>query len=229
MSELAELVRSALSGAGLLAVPLALAGGVLTGLNPCCLPIYPAAAAACCANRECTTDGEPARLDWRSALGLCLGIAAATTALGIAAALGGRTMTTVSGRWSYALALVPIAAGLHLLRVVKLPLPELRHVPRATGFVSAVGAGVLIALVLGPCGTPILAGLLSFVAFEGRIAHGGLLLFAYGVGIALPVVVLGSAAASIVSRLDARGLRPIVDRVTGTLLVVLGLYVVGTA
>lgn len=229
MSELAELVRSALSGAGLFALPLALVGGVLTGLNPCCLPIYPAAAAACCASRESTKDGGTARLDWRSALGLCLGLAATTTVLGVAAALGGRTMTTLGGRWLYLLATVPIVAGLHLLGVVKLPLPKVHRLPRATGFASAMGAGVLLALVFGPCGTPILASLLSFVAFGGNATYGGLLLFVYGIGIAIPVIVLGSAAASIAARLDARGWRPIVDRATGVLMIGLGLFVVATA
>lgn len=229
MTELAELLRAALSGTSLLALPLALAGGVLTGLNPCCLPIYPAAAAACCASRECAEGGRSSRLDWRSAIGLCLGLAAATTALGVAAAIGGRTMTALSGRWLDLLALVPIAAGLHLLGVVKLPLPSLRRLPPATGFVSAVGAGALLALVFGPCGTPILASLLAVVAYQGSVVHGALLLFAYGLGIALPVVALGSAAASVAARLDARGWRPIVDRATGAAMIGIGLYVVATA
>ena len=88
--------------------------------------------------------------------------------------------------------------------------------------------GALLALVFGPCGTPILASLLSLVAFEGNAAYGGLLLFAYGVGISVPVVALGSAAASVAARLDARGWRPIVDRATGVLMIALGLYTVAT-
>lgn len=228
MSEIGELVRSAMSDAGVLAFPLALVGGMLTGLNPCCVAIYPAAVAACCANRECASEASPPRLDWRAAVGLCLGLAFATTVLGVAAALGGRTMTTLSGRWSYLLALVPIAAGLHLLGVVKLPLPAAARLPRATGFVSALGAGALLALVFGPCGTPILASLLSLVAFQGSVAYGAALLFAYGVGIAIPVVALSSAATSVATRLDARGWRPIVDRATGVVMIGLGLYVVAT-
>lgn len=228
MSALLELLRTALEGGGLLALPVAFAGGVLTGLNPCCLPIYPAAAAACCANREWSAERQ-SRLPWRGALGLCLGLATVTTALGVVAALGGRTMTAMSGRWLYLIALIPILAGLHLLGVVKLPTPALRRVPSASSFVSAIGAGALLALVFAPCGTPILASLLAVVAYEGSIAYGAALLFAYGVGIGTPVIVLGSASASIASKLDARGLSVWIDRVTGVVLIGLGFYVAAGA
>jgi cytochrome c biogenesis protein CcdA len=51
VSELADLLRTALSGGSLVALPLVVVGGVVTGLNPCCLPLSPAAAATCCAAR----------------------------------------------------------------------------------------------------------------------------------------------------------------------------------
>ncbi len=47
MIQLLDYLRGAASSGGLAAVPLALAGGVVAGLNPCCLPLYPAAAATC--------------------------------------------------------------------------------------------------------------------------------------------------------------------------------------
>ena len=70
--------------------------------------------------------------------------------------------------------------------------------------------------------------MLSLVAFDGSAAYGAGLLFAYGVGIAIPVVALGTAAASLVSRLDGRGWRPIIDRATGVLMIGLGLFVVAS-
>lgn len=229
MSALAEILRTTLAGAGLLAVPLALLGGIATGLNPCCLPIYPAAAAACCANRECGPADRSIRLPWRMALGMSLGLAATTTVLGVAAALGGRTMSNLGGYWLYALALVPIVAGAHFVGIVKLPFPSVRRLPKVTGFLSATAAGAMLALIFGPCGTPVLASLLAHVALEGSAAYGALLLFAYGLGIALPVVALGSAAASLTARLQASGRGGWVDRATGVLMIALGLYMIATA
>jgi len=101
--------------------------------------------------------------------------------------------------------------------------------PRAPGIGSAFVTGLLLALVFGPCGTPLLAGLLSYVAFEGNPAYGGALLFVYGIGIAIPVVVLGASAARLAARLEKNGARLWVDRATGALLFATGLYVAWSA
>lgn len=229
MNELAAMLREALGTGAVLAAPIALAGGVVTGLNPCCLPMYPAAAAACCANREACGDQEVRKLSVAAAAALALGLATATTLLGVLAAVGGRTMTTLSGAWAYAIALVLLLAGAHMLGVFRLPTLRTPSLPRAAGIGTAFVAGLLLALVFGPCGTPLLAGLLSYVAFNGSPAYGGALLFVYGVGVAIPVVVLGSSAAKLAARLEKNGGRVWVDRATGALLVAMGLYVTWSA
>lgn len=229
MNELATMLREALSTGAVFAAPIALAGGVVTGLNPCCLPIYPAAAAACCANREACGDQAVRKLSFTAAAALALGLATATTLLGVLAAVGGRTMTTLSGTWAYAIAVVPLFAGAHMLGLFRLPTFKTPSLPRATGIGTAFLTGLLLALVFGPCGTPLLAGLLSYVAFNGSPAYGGVLLFVYGIGIAIPVVVLGASAAKLAARLEKNGGRVWVDRATGALLVAMGLYVVWSA
>ena len=52
MSPLLEPFAKALSAGGILALPIALLGGLVSALNPCCLALYPAAAATCCGVRE---------------------------------------------------------------------------------------------------------------------------------------------------------------------------------
>lgn len=220
------MLREALNAGALFAAPLALVGGVVTGLNPCCLPIYPAAAAACCANRGAPAAG---KLRLTAAVALALGLATATTLLGVLAAAGGRTMSTLSGTWAYAIAVVPLLAGSHMLGLFRLPTLRTPSLPTATGMGTAFLAGLLLALVFGPCGTPLLAGLLSYVAFNGSQAYGGALLFLYGIGIAIPVVLLGASAARLAARLEKSGGRVWVDRATGALLLAMGLYVVWSA
>lgn len=229
MNELAAMLRDALATGAVFAAPIALVGGVVTGLNPCCLPIYPAAAAACCANREACGDQAVRKLSLTAVAALALGLATATTLLGVLAAVGGRTMTALSGTWAYAIAVVPLLAGAHMLGLFRLPTLRMPSLPRATGIGTAFLAGLLLALVFGPCGTPLLAGLLSYVAFTGSPAYGGALLFVYGIGIAIPVVVLGASAAKLAARLEKNGGRVWVDRATGVLLLAMGLYVVWSA
>ena len=224
MIAIADLFRESLSSGALWAAPLALAGGVVTGLNPCCLPIYPAAATACCANRE-SGEGSVRKLRPGAAVALTFGLATAPTLLGLLAALGGHTMTAVSGTWAYVFALILAVAGAHVLGLIKLPAMSVLKVSKATSILNTFLYGFLLALVLSPCGTPLLAGLLSYVAFQGNAVIGGLLLFLYGVGIAVPVVALGAMAAKLATRLERSGWRVWVDRATGIMLIAVGAHI----
>ncbi len=224
MTALLESLRAAAAAGGLVAVPLAFAGGVLSGLNPCCIPLYPAAAATCCAGPRDAPGGA-----LRSSAAFVAGVAAATAALGMLAALAGRALTGLGGWASYLIALVPIAMGLHLLGWLTLPMPRASASAKAGGALGAFASGLLLSLVLAPCGTPVLAAVLSFAAYQQRVAYGGVLLFAYGLGVGLPILVLGTAAGSLARRLDALGWRTWVDRAAGAALLALGFYLLWVA
>jgi cytochrome c-type biogenesis protein len=221
---LVESFRTAASAGGLVAVPLAFAGGMLAGLNPCCIPLYPAAAATCCAGRRDEPNGA-----LKNSGAFVVGVATATAVLGILAALAGRALTGVGGWASYLIALVPLAMGLHLLGWMKVPLPTFSGAARAQGIIGSFASGLLLSLVLAPCGTPVLASVLSFAAYKQSAAYGGTLLFAYGLGVGLPMLVLGTAASSLARRLDRLGWRVWVDRVAGGALLALGFYLLWAA
>lgn len=219
MNEIASLLRDALSGGALVALPLALAGGVVTGLNPCCLALYPAAAGTCCAVR-----GE--RPAFSNAIGFVLGVSLATSALGVGAAVLGTVLTNLSGWSAYVIAGVPLLLGMHILGWIRLPMPHALTTARRSGFLGAFLVGLVLWAVIAPCGTPVLAAMLSYAAYEGSVAYGALLLFVYGFGAGLPVLVLGTAFGDLAARLDARGWRRWVDSATGGVLVGLALYIV---
>ena len=222
MSHLAQVLRDAVAQGGLVALPLALAGGVITGFNPCCLPLYPAAAATCCAAR-----GPTVRVTLRNALSFIVGVSVTTAVLGLLAGLAGRVMTGLGGWPSYLIALVPIAMGLHLLGVIKLPFPTLRT-PKG-GLGGSFLAGLLLSLVIAPCGTPVLASLLSFAAYNQSPAYGAVLLLIYGLGAGLPVMLVASVTGEIAQRLDGAGWRPWVDRVAAAGMIAFGVYLAAKA
>lgn len=213
-------------GSFLFALPVALLAGVIAGLNPCCLPLYPAAAGCCTALRKETVRG-----NLGTAVGFILGGSLVTMVLGVLSGLAGSVFGGLASWPVYIIALVPFVFGLHLLGVVSIPLPSLGGESRKTprGPVAAAIAGALFGLVITPCATPVLAGLLAYVASTGDPVVGGLLLFIYGLGIGIPIILIGTAAASMVARLSTERARRVAEYLTGIVLVGVSLYLVWIA
>ncbi len=215
-----------------LALPLALMAGVIASLNPCCIAMYPAAAALYCGtNSSDVCCGSPVTLKRRglkSAIAFLSGIAAATTALGIIAALAGRIVGQLGPTIRYAVAAVPLVMGLHLIGWLRLPI-SLSHRVIQNGSLGAFGAGLLLSLALTPCGTPVLASVLAYVAYKGTITYGAIVLFLYGVGSGIPVVLVGTTAHRLTSKLEQAGYGLWIERVTGGALVTFALFLVWKA
>jgi len=219
MNEVAELVQSALSEGRMVALPLALVGGVVAGLNPCCVPLYPAALATCCAVRG--QEVRPAL--WNSAA-FVLGIALVTSILGVAAALAGGVLASFGAWVYYLIALVPITMGAHVLGWVQLPLPRPGNLSARQGVLGALLTGGLLSVVLAPCSTPILASLLSYAAYDGSVPYGGLLLLSYGLGAGIPIGATAFLASGAATRLGPGRWQGFVNRLAGASLIGTGLY-----
>jgi cytochrome c-type biogenesis protein len=209
-------LSQALSGGSLIAFPLALAGGLIAGMNPCCLALYPAAAGSCCSVQEQTT-----RRSLGNAFAFVLGIAIATAALGSIAAYIGR-IAEIGGPEKYVIAAIPILMGIYRLGWIKFQSfsPKLLR-PSLSG---AFGTGLLLSLIIGPCGTPVLASVLSYAAYKQSFVYGGLLLFLYGLGTGLPLVLVGTASGELLRRLDCSRFGRLVDPILGSSLLLLGFY-----
>lgn len=220
MSALIDSMASALSSGSALALPIALAGGILVGLNPCCLAFYPPVAASCCASAI----ADRGRSAWGAAA-LVAGTVSATTLIGLLAALAGHAVGAF-GRWPrYALAFVPLVMGTHLVGWLRLPLPGARAA-RGAGLASAFAAGFLLAFLVSSCGTPVLAAILAYVAYEGKVWFGATLLSAYGLGTGLPLLVAAIGAGALARK--AGSAAPWVERATGLALLGFGFYLILT-
>ena len=216
-----EWFHAALSAGGPIAFPLVLVGGILTGLNPCCIALYPTVAATCCAN------GVGSRqLGLRTAIAFVGGTTFATTLMGLLAALAGHAVLGL-GPWPrYAIAMVPLLMGTHLLGWLRLPLPSAARGWSGHGFAAAIVAGFLLALVIGSCGTPVLAAILAYAAYKGNLLFGAGLLFVYGLGNGIPLLLVGTVAGELARRAVGTGWQAWVERVAGTALLGLGFYLI---
>jgi cytochrome c biogenesis protein CcdA len=156
-------------------------------------------------------------------------MAIAMSVLGLGAALAGRVTASGGSLLRYAVAIVPLVMGMQVLGWVHLPLPTFSKENSRLKVASAFGCGFLLSLVIAPCGTPVLASVLSYAAFKGNAYYGALLLFVYGLGAGIPLLAAASVSSRFAKRLDLRGYRLWVDRATGALLLGLGFYLLWVA
>ncbi|MBE0475659.1 MAG: sulfite exporter TauE/SafE family protein [Coriobacteriia bacterium] len=182
---------------------VAFLGGLVAGFGPCVLPMMPAVFGYVTgsAARE-VAGGRPATL---KAFGLAavfvVGMSLVFTAIGVAAGLLGRAV--IVGTWAYyAVAAVCVLLGLQMLGLVDLRfdalnryLPQRR--PERRGFLGAFLFGMLFGVVATPCSTPILAAIAAMAAVGASAAKGGGLLFVFGLGKGVPLLVLGLASGSL--------------------------------
>ncbi len=240
MDVFAEWLTPFLTGGSLLALPLVVLGGLITAFNPCCLPMYPAVfgfiGGACCnsgvsASAECD---QPASKPLSGiTLLFVLGMAAATSIMGfLTAGLGwvfGRFDTPIL----MLLAAVPLLVGLNLLGLLPFRLP-VWHSTRLHAIadeklkhkVTAFSAGLLFSLAIAPCATPILLGILTLVAMQGELFYGGALMFIYGFGTGLPLLLIGHGFNRIQKWFIASEYQKWLQRVSGLLLIGVSLYIV---
>lgn len=204
---------------------LTFVGGIVTGSNPCCFMLFPAVCGYLCGYSVPSFK----RCLLLSSL-FALGVATATAFVGLIASLIGGFFGDLPRPLRYLLPLIPIVMGLNLLGVFDFKLPGLTNwKPVRTGALGAYLSGLLFALVILPCATPILASVLSVAATDGRALYGTALLLTYGFGIGVPLVIVGTSI-GLVSRLkQVERLWPAINKVSGVILIGLGLYLLWLA
>ena len=129
----------------------------------------------------------------------------------------------------YVVAVVPLVMGLHLLGWIRLPMPRSLSAPTTRGRLGAFAGGLLLSLVIGPCGTPALAAILAYAAVKGSVPFAAGLLFFYGLGNGLPLLLIGTAAGGLTKRLERLGWSRWVERAAGVAMLGLGFSLLWTA
>lgn len=183
-----------LSEGGLLAtLATVFLAGFLASLTPCVYPLIPITISVFGA-RGATSR----RRSFALSLTYVLGIAVTYTALGLIAASFGTVFGGImQNAWVLAgLAAVFILLGLASLGAFELALPsELQTRLSETGgagYGGALSMGLVAGLIAAPCVGPIVAGILVYVAQQGSLWLGGLLLFDFAMGLGVLFVVLGT-------------------------------------
>lgn len=187
-----------------MAIALFFGMGLLLAFTPCVLPMIPIVSSLVVGGKP-----SPAR-----ALGLSaayvLPMAAVYAALGVAAGLSGANLqAALQHPWLLsAFAVLFVVLALSMFGVFQLQLPAwLRNrldgaSRRSTGgsLAGAAALGVLSALLVGPCMTAPLAGALLYIGQSGSPVMGGLSLFALGVGMGVPLLLIAMFGARVLPK-----------------------------
>jgi len=209
-----------LSNGGVTILLFVFLGGLMTSLSPCILSMLPVMLGYIGGlEKPSKSKG------FITSMSFVLGLAATFALLGIAASLLGKAFGQIGSAWLYIIALFSIIMGLQLIGVVNINLPGLQAIPEKKGGVlGSFGVGLLFGLVASPCATPVLAVLMTYVAGQGVLWYGGLLLFIYGLGHGLPLIIAGTFTAVLKSLPRLQRWSRYITLLSGGLLIVLGLY-----
>lgn len=198
-------------------------GGILTSISPCILTMVPIIVGYIggYGNYE-----EKTRFrGFSMSLVFVLGLSVTFAIFGVAAVILGKVIGQPGRTWYYVLALVAIVMGLQLLGVINLKFPVFDLRPsRNPGLIRTFLMGLLFGLVMSPCATPVLAVIITYVASTGSLYYGAGLLFAYGLGHGIPLILAGTFTASIKQMPRFHKYSHYITLLSGVILILLGLY-----
>lgn len=179
-------------------------GGLLMTFTPCVLPMVPILSSLIAGS------GASPKRGFMLSLAFVLPMALVYAGVGAAAALAGANLQAVlQNPWvlgSFGLVFVMLALamfGLYELQLPALLRNRLNHASQGQRGGTVTGAatmGVLSALLVGPCMTAPLAGALLYIGNTGDVLTGALVLFAMGLGMGVPLLLVGTLGAQLLPR-----------------------------
>ncbi|MEV7009637.1 cytochrome c biogenesis CcdA family protein [Streptosporangium sp. NPDC051022] len=220
----ADLTTTVASGSLVLALPIAMAAGLVSFLSPCVLPLVPGYLSYV---TGMSSDPRRGRMVAGIAL-FVLGFAVVFVAggalfggLGSALASNVEIITRVLGALTVVLGLAFMGLLPGLQRDFRI------HRVPAAGLAGAPLLGVVFGLGWTPCIGPTLGVVLTLGLTEGSAGRGALLAFAYALGLGLPFLVAGLAYRRALHTFKAvRRHSQLITRVGGAMLVAVGLLLV---
>jgi len=172
--------------------------GILMSLTPCIYPMIPITVGALQASRKTTL-----LANFTLALSYILGMAFTFAFLGLLAASGSAQFGLLLGNPIFVIILVSflLYLALSMLGLYDMYVPRFLqprdHSVRGGSYSSAFIFGIISGTVASPCLSPGLLLLLSIVATLGNKLWGFLLLYAFGLGLGFPLLLIGTFSNSL--------------------------------
>ncbi len=178
--------------------------GLLMTFTPCVLPMVPILSSLIAGS------GASPRRGFALSLAFVLPMALTYAGVGAAAALAGANLQALlQNPWvlgTFGLVFVMLALAMFGFYELQLPavlrnrLNNASQGRRGGTVAGAATMGVLSALLVGPCMTAPLAGALLYIGNTGDVVTGSLVLFAMGLGMGVPLLLVGTLGAQLLPR-----------------------------
>ena len=199
-------IAGLLQGSGFWLVVITFFGfGLLLSFTPCVLPMIPILSSIIVNHGHAVTHARAFSLS----LAYVLGMAVTYAAIGVAAGFSGTLLSAaLQNAWVLgAFALVFVALALSMFGFYELQLPGALQAKlsdtankRGGSLASIALMGALSALIVGPCVAAPLAGALLYIAQTGDAVLGGGALFAMGLGMGAPLLLVGVFSRSLLPK-----------------------------
>jgi len=218
-----ELDFSLIEKASLLSFLLVFLGGILTSIGPCNVAMIPLIVGYVGGSSDL-----PRRRAFILSLMFAIGLALTFMLLGLAAALIGGLIGSSTTWWYYLVAFVCFVIGLNMLGIIHIEIPlwmgGLRERITLKGLPGALALGLVSGLVASQCATPVLAAILTYVMAKGALLYGAGLLFIYALGRGVPVVLAGTFTGVLKSFQKLGRWSEVIEKVSGVIVIGVGLY-----
>jgi cytochrome c-type biogenesis protein len=163
-------------------------------------------------------------------VGFLVGMVMMSAVLGIIAAMVGKSIMTLFTGYKLDIwipALIGTVMGLQLLGIIKLKLPQMigfqSKKPKTS--LGAFTLGLPFGLVITPCTVPIFIMIITYVAVNGSIVHGALLLAVYAIGKGLVMAIVAMSSIAFLKDIAQKWSRK-VEKIAGVVLLIASVYIV---
>lgn len=183
--------------------------GVLLSFTPCVLPMIPILSGIIVGHHKTVLRGKSFRLSLIYVLSMALTYAVAGMLVGW---LGGGVQAFFQRPWViilFSLLFVLLALSFFGLYSLKLPaaleerIANLSRHQKSGHYLGVMIMGCLATLIVSPCVTPALVGVLGYISKTGNALLGGAALFMLGLGMGVPLLLIGLAGGKFLPKAGA--------------------------
>ncbi|STX29531.1 thiol:disulfide interchange protein DsbD [Legionella beliardensis] len=174
--------------------------GLLLSFTPCILPMVPVLSGIIVGHSQTMSTGKAFRLSLSYVLSMSVTYALVGAAVSL---LGSNLQIIMQSPWAISLfSLLFVILSLSMFGFFELKLPvswqaklaQLNRRQESGHYLSAAVMGCLSTLILSPCVTAPLIGVLGYIASSGNVVLGSFSLFFLSLGMGTPLILIGTSA-----------------------------------